>query len=182
MNIQLSGCVVRSYREDDAEALAKHANNRKIWINLRDGFPFPYTLEDAHSFIGKMLSGRPETAFCIAVDGESVGGIGFMPHKDVERFSAEIGYWLAEPFWGRGITTQALRAVTRYAIETTNLFRVYAVPYAWNDASFRVLEKAGYVLEGRIRKSAFKDGRVVDQLLYAFTVERQGIFESDGEN
>jgi ribosomal-protein-alanine N-acetyltransferase len=87
---------------------------------------------------------------------------------DVERVSAEIGYWLAEPFWGRGITTEALVAVTRFAIDTHGLTRIYALPFAWNIASCRVLEKAGYVLEARLRQSAIKDGKITDQMQYAF--------------
>ena len=92
-----------------------------------------------------------------------------MLQPDVERVSAEIGYWLGEPFWGRGIVTEALIAVTRYAIATHGLTRVFAVPFASNTASCRVLEKAGYVLEGRLRRSAIKDGQIIDQLQYAFT-------------
>src|SRR5207247_5429960 len=96
------------------------------------------------------------------------GGIGFQLQGDVERVSAEIGYWLGEPFWGRGIVTDALVALTEFAIATHGLTRVYAIPFASNQASCRVLEKAGYVLEGRLRRSAVKDGRIVDQLQYAF--------------
>ena len=112
----------------------------------------------------------PETFFAIAVGGEAVGGIGFVLQQDVERVSAEIGYWLGEAFWGRGIVTEALAAVTRYAIEQHQLTRVFAVPFAYNAPSCRVLEKAGYVLEARLRRSAIKDGTVVDQLQYAFIV------------
>jgi RimJ/RimL family protein N-acetyltransferase len=97
-----------------------------------------------------------------------VGAINFVPDADVERVSAEIGYWLAEPLWGRGITTEALIAVTRYAGEVHRLSRIYALPFASNLASCRVLEKAGYGLEGRLRRSAIKDGRIIDQLQYAF--------------
>ena len=117
-----------------------------------------------------MLTQRPETAFAIAVGGAAVGGIGFVMMPDVERVSAEIGYWLAEPFWGRGISTEAV-GVTRYAIETHGLTRVFATPFASNQASCRVLEKAGYVLEARLRRSAIKDGRIVDQMQYAFIAE-----------
>ncbi|UCG53244.1 MAG: GNAT family N-acetyltransferase [Candidatus Latescibacterota bacterium] len=170
MQIKLDSCEVRSLRENDAESLAKHANNWKVWINLRDAFPHPYTIDDARAFIQNTLGQTPEGHFAIAVDGETVGAIGIKLNKDVERVSAEIGYWLGEPFWGRGITTEALEAVTRYAIEKHGLTRVYALPYAWNPASFRVLEKAGYVLEARMRRSAVKDGKIVDQLLYAFVV------------
>ena len=99
---------------------------------------------------------------------EAVGGIGFVVNADVERVSAEIGYWLAEPFWRRGITTEALMATTRYAAEAHGLTRIYALPFAWNQGSCRVLEKAGYVLEARLRRSAIKDGCITDQLQYAF--------------
>jgi len=172
MNIDLGAWQVRSWRLDDEVALARHANNRKIWRNLRDGFPHPYTREDARRFIAYALSQNPETVFCIATaEGEAIGGIGFRLHEDVERISAEIGYWLAEDYWGRGITTAALRAITDYAMRKHDLRRVYAVPFAWNEASFRVLEKAGFVCEGRMCCSALKEGQVIDQLLYAFTRE-----------
>ncbi|MGH9388558.1 MAG: GNAT family N-acetyltransferase, partial [Vicinamibacteria bacterium] len=143
---------------------------REIWRNLRDGFPHPYTLAHARKYIRSASPKEPETRFAIAVEGQAVGGIGFVRSSDVERVSAEIGYWLSEAFWGRGITTEALRAVTRHAIETHGLTRVFAVPYEWNHPSFRVLEKAGYTLEGRLRRSAIKDGRIIDQLLYAYVV------------
>ncbi|MGE5244017.1 MAG: GNAT family N-acetyltransferase [Betaproteobacteria bacterium] len=168
MRLTLSSCEVRSWRTSDVDSLARYADNRKIWLNLRDAFPHPYTRSDAQHYIRAVRERVPETAFAIAVGDEAVGGIGFTMHQDVERVSAEIGYWLAEPFWGRGITPEALVAVTRHAIERHGLTRIYAVPFAWNTASCRVLEKAGYVLEGRLRHSAIKDGRIVDQMQYAF--------------
>lgn len=170
MHIQLESCSVRSWREADADSVVRHANNRKVWLNLRDGFPHPYTLDDAVAFIASALEAEPETVFAIAVDDEAVGGIGFGLHDDVERVAAEIGYWLGETYWNRGITTEALRAVTAYAVREHALTRVYALPYEWNHASFRVLEKAGYLLEGRLRRCAIKDGKVIDQLLYAHVV------------
>ena len=171
MKIALTRSVVRSWTADDLASLIKYADNRKIWLNLRDRFPHPYTRRDGREFIQLARSQRPQTMFAIEVDGEAVGGIGFVPHADVERVSAEIGYWLGEPFWGRGIVSEALVAVTKYAIESHKLTRVFAVPYAHNEGSCRVLEKAGYVLEGRLRRSAIKDGQVVDQMQYAFTSE-----------
>ena len=169
MVLKLKNCEIRTLTEADASSLSRHANNRKIWINLRDAFPHPYSLADARSFIENCLARKPETLFCIAGDGRAIGSIGFSIHTDVERFSAEIGYWLAEPFWGRGIMTNALKAVTKYALFTHDLQRIYALPYQWNPASMRVLEKAGYKLEGRMRHSAFKDNQLIDQFLYAFT-------------
>jgi len=171
MLLQLSACAVRSYRLSDAKSLPKYANDRSVWLNLRDAFPHPYTSDDAKAFITRATGAQPETNFAISVNDEAVGGVGFSLHTDVERISAEIGYWLGAPFRGKGITTEALRAVTHYAINQHHLKRVYAVPYEWNVASFKVLEKAGYSLEGRMRQSAFKDGKVIDQLLYAFVVE-----------
>ena len=110
MRIELSTCVVRSLRRDDAPSLAEHANNRDVWINLRDAFPHPYALADAESFIERCLQ-PPETTFAIAVDGEAVGAIGYLVGKDVERTSAEIGYWLGESYWGRGIMTEVLTRI-----------------------------------------------------------------------
>jgi ribosomal-protein-alanine N-acetyltransferase len=170
MRLVREKCEVRSYRGTDAKTLALQADNRKVWINLRDGFPHPYGVKDARRFISAALSHSPESHFAIAVEGKAVGGIGFGLNSDVERVSAEIGYWLGEEYWGRGIATEALRAVTAYAIEEHSLTRLYAVPFQWNPASFRVLEKSGYVLEGTLRRSAIKDGRIIDQRLYAYVV------------
>ena len=170
MKLPLETCDLRSWRAGDVGSLVRHANNRKIWINLRDRFPHPYTKRDGQTFIRSACQMRPETFFAIAVDGEAVGGIGFVLQSDVDRASAEVGYWLGEALWGRGIATDALIAVTRYAIEHHALTRLFAVPFAGNAASLRVLEKAGYVLEARLRRSAIKDGTIVDQLQYAFVV------------
>jgi len=152
------------------ESITYHADNRKIWINLRDGFPHPYTFKDGEAFIKMALARKPESFFAIEVNGNAVGSIGFNLHTDVERVSAEIGYWLGEEFWGQGITTEVLIAVTKYAIKRHKLTRVYALPFEWNPASCRVLEKTGYVLECRMRRSAIKDGKIIDQLLYAYVV------------
>ena len=168
MRLALSNGEVRSWRVDDLASLVAYADNRKIWLNLRDRFPHPYTKRAGREFLHAMVTQRPETGFAIDVGGEAVGGIGFAMMPDIERVSAEIGYWLAEPFWGRGIATEAVAAVTRYAIATHGLTRVFALPFASNAASCRVLEKAGYVLEGHLRRSAIKDGQVIDQRQYAF--------------
>jgi ribosomal-protein-alanine N-acetyltransferase len=168
MTLTLSTCEVRSWKTTDVASLVVHANNRRIAEQLRDGFPHPYTARDGRTFIRRVRSERPETAFAIAVSGEAVGGIGYVLRPDVERVSAEIGYWLGEPFWGRAIVTEALVAVTHYAVQTHGLTRVFAVPFATNAASCRVLEKAGYTLEARLRRSAVKDGVIIDQLQYAF--------------
>src|SRR5437867_6855148 len=124
MLLQLNTCDVRSWQASDVESLVAYANNRKIWMNLRDAFPHPYTRHDAREFIRVIRAREPETTFAIAVNGAAVGSIGFVMHADVERVSAEIGYWLAEPFWGRGITTDALKGVTEHAIATYGLTRI----------------------------------------------------------
>jgi [ribosomal protein S5]-alanine N-acetyltransferase len=168
MKLILRSCEVRSWRASDLDALVKYADNQKIWLNLRDRFPHPYTRRAGRAFLRVVLGSNPETQFAIAVEGEAVGGIGFALQSDVERVSAEIGFWLGEPFWGRGITTDALVALTRHAIETHHLTRIFALPFATNLASCRVLEKAGYHLEGRLSRSAIKNGVIVDQLQYAY--------------
>jgi RimJ/RimL family protein N-acetyltransferase len=167
MRLLLGVCDVRSWRPNDAAALVEHANNRKVWLNLRDRFPHPYTARDARAFLKSVLAARPETNFAIAVEGGAVGGIAFHVQSDVERVGAELGYWVGETYWGRGIATAAVRAVTEHALATHGLLRVFALPFADNRASARVLEKAGFTLEGVLRSSAIKDGRVLDQLLYA---------------
>jgi RimJ/RimL family protein N-acetyltransferase len=164
-------CRVRSWKTADVDSIAKYANNHKIWLNLRDAFPHPYEKRHAREFIRSTLRRVPETNFAIAVGGEAVGGIGFSIRPDVERISAEVGYWLGEPFWGRGIATDALVAVSEHAIRAHGLRRLFAVPFEWNAASCRVLEKAGYVLEARLRCSCIKNGQVVDQLQYALIVD-----------
>jgi RimJ/RimL family protein N-acetyltransferase len=171
MRLVLKSCEVRSWHASDLASLVEHANNRNIWLNLRDRFPSPYTAADGRHFLKSVRSSSPETLFAIAVDREAVGGIGFVLQKDVERVSAEIGYWLGEPYWGRGIVTEALVAVTKYAIDQHGFTRVFAVPFASNRASCRVLEKAGYTLEARLRRSAIKDGQIIDQLQYAYISE-----------
>ena len=168
---QLKNCEIRSWQVSDLDSLVEHANNRKIWLNLRDRFPYPYTRSAGRDWIRHVRKMAPATSFAIAVDGAAVGGIGFVPQSDVERVSAEIGYWLGEAFWGRGIATQALIAVTDYAFEKHELTRLFALPFARNLASCRVLEKAGYVLEARLRRNAIKDGVVTDSMLYAFIAE-----------
>lgn len=161
------GCVVRSWRIEDAPSLARHANNDKIAQRLRDRFPHPYTFAHAQQFIAQALARMPQTEFAIEVDGQAVGGIGLVLGEDVDRLSAELGYWLGEAYWGRGIGTAAVRVLVDDAFTRFGLARVFALTFADNAASIRVLEKSGFVLEGRLRRSAVKAGRILDQLLYA---------------
>jgi RimJ/RimL family protein N-acetyltransferase len=161
-------CVLRRWRAKDIGSLVQHANNMNVSRYLRDRFPYPYTRRDARAFLaGATGAGSDDTKLAIDVEGEAVGGIGVITGTDVERFSGEVGYWLGEPFWGRGIATEALRAVTEYAFATFDICRLEAGVFDWNPASARVLEKAGYTLEGRARCAVVKDGRLGDRLLYA---------------
>jgi len=165
--ISIGEYTIRDWREDDAASIAKYANNKKIWINLRDAFPYPYTMEDAKAFLSKVMRMDPKTYFAIESDHEAIGSIGLMPGHDVHRFTAELGYWLAEPFWGKGIMTKATRVLSEYAFEELGLLRIFAQPYTINAASARVLEKSGFSLEGFLRASVFKDGRILDQCVYS---------------
>ena len=169
MPLVLERCTIRRWRLDDAAPLAKHANNRKIWLGLRDLFPHPYTIDDANEFLRRELRTQPITNFSIDIDGLAVGGIGIRIGEDVYRHTAELGYWLSEDFWGHGITSEAVPAFSNYCFENFPLHRIYAEPYANNPASARVLEKAGFVLEGRLKNNVFKDGQILDSLLYAKT-------------
>ena len=161
------GFWIRSFAPDDAAALARYADNRNVWLGLRDRFPHPYTIEDAAAWIAAVPRHQPETHFAIASAGELIGGIGLELQEDVYRHAAELGYWLGEPFWGRGIATRAVRALTGWAFAQFPLVRIHARVFASNPASARVLEKCGYAAEGRCRLAVRKDGRWLDELIYA---------------
>jgi len=167
MHLELPSCSIRPWETSDAESLQRHANNREVSIQLRDRFPFPYTLEQARAFLGWVAKQPSPTVWAIDVKREAVGGIGIELHSDVERVSAEIGYWLGRQYWSRGIATDALKAVTKEAFKRFDITRLYALPFADHAASVRVLEKAGYVREGHLRQSAIKNGKIRDQLLFA---------------
>ena len=169
MPLVLERCTIRLWQLDDAASLAKHANNRKIWLGVRDLFPHPYTLDDANEFLRRAASKQPATNFCIDINEAAVGGIGVRLGEDVNRHTAGLGYWLGEDFWGHGFMTEVVPVVTGYCFENFPLQRIQAEAYANNAASIRVLEKAGFVLEGRLRKNVIKDGQVLDSLLYART-------------
>jgi ribosomal-protein-alanine N-acetyltransferase len=171
MELELPGCRIRSWRDGDQPSLARHANDLLVWRNVRDHFPHPYTVADADAWIARVVGHVPETQFAIEVNGEVAGGVGLMLQEDVARHSAEIGYWLGQAYWGRGIMTGVVRRMTRYGFTSLDLYRVYALVFEWNPASRRVLEKAGYVLEGRLRKAVIKDGQLLDQFVYAVTRE-----------
>lgn len=171
VRLQLTRCTVREFRPADAASLARHANDRDVWINLRDRFPFPYERTDAEVYIRAVRSFHPQTSFALEVDGKAIGGIGIEIRPDVYRRSAEIGYWLGRPYWGRGIATEAVQEISKWAFERFDLCRLFAEVFAWNPASMRVLEKAGYRREGCLRQSVTKDGRTIDAYLYALVRE-----------
>lgn len=147
----------------------RHANNRHVWLTLRDQFPHPYTRADGEDWLAHIAQQEPVTSFAIVVAGEAAGGIGLAPQPDVHRRSAELGYWLGEAFWNRGIMTAAVRTFTTHAFDEYDLLRIFAGVFSTNPASMRVLEKAGYTREGILKKSVVKDGQVLDQVLYAVT-------------
>jgi ribosomal-protein-alanine N-acetyltransferase len=167
LDLEVAGAQVRPWRLGDEQSLIRHADNRKVWINLRDRFPNPYTPADAERWMGWVTTQDPATHFAIAVREEAVGGIGFDVQTDVLRRSAEVGFWLGEAWWGRGITSAALRAVTDHAFASFDLCRMFGYVYEWNPASMRVLEKCGYVREARMRKAVIKDGQTIDMYVYA---------------
>ena len=168
MRIALPGGYrIRSYRAGDAAALVAYADNRNVSRNLRDRFPYPYTPEAAKGWLKHVATEKPEQSFVIATAEELIGGIGVEPGEDIHHRTAEIGFWLAEPFWGRGIVTSAVVAFTPWAFERFDLLRIWAGVFETNPASARVLEKAGYSFEGRLRGAVVKEERVLDELVYA---------------
>lgn len=167
MLLDLGEVKVRSWRKDDLKALLRHANNAKIAANLRDQFPHPYTRGDGLEFLDYARTQQPECAFAIELNWEAVGGVGFKLGTDIARMSAEMGYWLSEDFWGRGIITRVVTAMSDWAFDNYNLTRVFAQAFGHNAASIRVLEKSGFVREGVMRRSAIKNGEILDQVLFA---------------
>jgi RimJ/RimL family protein N-acetyltransferase len=167
IRIDIGHWHLRPYRDADLAALLKYADNANIVRNLRDRFPHPYTAEAGKTWIALARSQDPVLSFAIASEHELIGGVGVDPQADVYRRSGELGYWLAEPFWGQGIATAAARAMIEYAFTKLDLVRVYAGVFATNPASARVLEKAGLQFEGRSCAAVFKNGQLIDELRYA---------------
>jgi ribosomal-protein-alanine N-acetyltransferase len=167
MQIDFPDFSIRSWRGEDLESLLKHANNRRVSADLRDRFPYPYTREVGESWLTKNVNRQPETNFAIAVEDHAVGGIGLELKTDVERCTAELGYWLGEEYWGRGIASRAARAVTEIGFQEFGLSRVFAIVFIRNTASCRVLEKAGFIRECMMPRSGIKNGEILDQYMYA---------------
>ena len=162
-------CRIRKWKLSDAADLAMAISNKNIQDNLRDGLPYPYTEKDGADFISAMLSAdENETfAFAITVDDKVVGSIGVFRQGNIHRLTAELGYYIAEEHWGRGIMTEAVRQICQYVFEKSDIIRIYAEPFAYNAASCRVLEKAGFRYEGTLRNNAVKNGKIIDMKMYS---------------
>lgn len=159
--------ALRPWRLDDGPALQRAADDRRIARTLRDSFPWPYTLAEADRWLLWATTRIPVRELAVTVDDVPVGGIGYVVGEDVHHRSAEVGYWLAPAWWGRGIATAAVRALAGYAFDAEDLLRLHAMVFANNPASMRVLEKAGWAREGVLRHHVSKDGTVLDVVLYA---------------
>ena len=160
--------TLRSWKSSDLESLVKHADNFNIAKFMTDGFPFPYTKENGITFIQFALKDDPIHIFAIDINGEAVGGIGIHPQTDIQRKNAELGYWLSEEYWGTGIISRAIPQALDFAFKNFEINRVFARPFGTNQASQRVLEKAGFKLEAKLEKTLFKNGEYVDELIYGF--------------
>jgi RimJ/RimL family protein N-acetyltransferase len=165
--IQLKHAILRPWQCEDAEALVRHANNPRIASNLRDGFPYPYTLSDARRWLNMLGDNKEDVILAIEVRGEAAGGIGLHGLKDVYRYNGEIGYWLSEKHWGRGIMTDAVAAMVEYSFTKTIWLRLFACIYENNPPSMRVLEKNGFKHEAVHKKAVMKEGKLLDEHLYA---------------
>lgn len=162
-------CRIRKWELSDAKDLAVALSNKKVQDNLRDGLPYPYTEQDGKEFISAMLSAdESETfAFAITVDNMVIGSISIFRQGNIHRQTAELGYYIAEEYWGKGIMTEAVKQICEYVFANSDIIRIYAEPFAYNIASCRVLEKVGFQYEGTLRSNAVKNGRVIDMEMYS---------------
>ena len=166
-------CRIRKWELSDAKDLAAALSNKKVQDNLRDGLPYPYTEQDGKEFISAMLSAdENETfAFAITVDNMVIGSIGIFRQGNIHRQTAELGYYIAEEYWGKGIMTEAVKQICEYVFAKSDIIRIYAEPFAYNIASCRVLEKAGFQYEGTLRSNAVKNSKVIDMKMYSLLKE-----------
>ena len=162
-------CKIRRWELSDARDLAATLSNKKIQDNLRDGLPYPYTEQDGKEFISAMLVANENDtfAFAITVNGKVIGSIGAFRQGNIHRQTAELGYYIAEEYWGKGIMTEAVKQLCDYVFSNTDIIRIYAEPFAYNIGSCRVLEKAGFQYEGTLRSNALKNGNVFDMKMYS---------------
>jgi [ribosomal protein S5]-alanine N-acetyltransferase len=165
------GLYIRDVLETDKNSIVKYADNKKIFENLRDSFPFPYTIEDADNWLNFLKEHSPKRSFAIANDEELIGAIGIEPFSDVNRHSGELGYWLGEPFWGKGIATHAVKKFIPYVFDNYDLIKIFAYVFSSNPSSGKVLLKAGFKFEGCLRHQIVKEGKILDQLVYGILKE-----------
>ncbi|MGH2570053.1 MAG: GNAT family N-acetyltransferase [bacterium] len=170
MHLACGPCIVRDWTASDRASLVRFANNRNVWRNLEDRFPHPYTERDADEWLSVAAHASEPTHWAIEVDGVAVGGIGVRRGEGIHEKTGIIGYWLGEPYWGRGIATAAVHATSEHVISRFRLVRLEASVFEWNPASMRVLEKCGFLREGVRRRSVLKDGRIIDSVLFARVV------------
>lgn len=163
---QLSLGRLRPWREGDEESLCHHASNRNIWNNVRDFFPYPYTPRDAHSWVRSNKSYQQPNNLAIEINGQAVGNIGFTVKDDIYRYNAEIGYWLGEEYWGRGIMTEAMAIMTGYIFGNFQVNRIFACVLYGNIGSMRVLESAGFRREAILRQAANKNNQYLDEYIF----------------
>ncbi len=172
MYIEGPNIKIRPFQQSDVDSIARYANNFKIWLNLRDIFPHPYSRENAKEFIQLANEKMPVCDFALEYQGEAVGAIGFIPQNEIYHRSFEIGYWLGEPFWGRGLVAEAVSIFCAHLFETQpEIVRLYARVFSHNPGSMRVLEKAGFQKEGILRQAIFKNGELRDEHRYALLRE-----------
>lgn len=162
-------CKIRKWQLSDAADLAAALSNKKIQNNLRDGLPYPYTEQDGEEYISAMLSADENETFSFAVtlDNKVIGSIGVFRQGNIHKQTAELGYYIAEEYWGKGIMTEAVKQICEYVFDKSDIIRIYAEPFAYNIASCRVLEKAGFHYEGTLRSNAVKNGKVIDMKMYS---------------
>jgi len=158
---------LREWNEADLDSLVKYANNPNIAKWLTNKFPHPYTYEDGKAYLSKIANDNPTKIFAIEVNGEAVGSIGILPLSDIHEKNAEIGYWLAEEYWGKGIVMSAIQEIVNYGFQTFDIVRVFAITFSTNLNSQRVLEKSGFTFEARLMKALFKNGEFIDELIYS---------------
>lgn len=158
--------ILRPWRNSDLDCLVKHANNYNIAKWLTNQFPYPYTYDSGKGFLTMVTKDNPIKVFAIEIEGEASGSIGIFPQADIHEKSAEIGYWLAEKYWRNGIMSSAVRDIVKYGFDTFDIVRIYAKPFSSNERSQRVLEKAGFALEARLKKALYKNGEFMDELIY----------------
>lgn len=173
MRLEFEHGVIRQWSPADKTRLVELADNRNIWRNMADRFPHPYTASDADEWFNYVSRMRTPTHWAIEIEGCAAGAVGIEIRRGMYRLSAGLGYWLGEPYWGRGVVTAAVRALVPALFERFDLARLEARVFEWNRASARVLEKAGFTREGTLSRSALKDGRLVDQFLYALIDRRR---------